>query len=359
MADKVGVMTMKVRNSERPVSTWLGGSSWVPKARRTNDRTMTIRVKDVIITRSAGARERTVRSRAISSVVEMFSGRVASFALSSRERPPFSGGREAAGAGRGGLSGAVCAQADPDGSSAQAMRHAPIHNPPLRITSASRSRAPGADGFSDFGQLVGDRCEHALLAGSLLVAEPLAERLAEFGPLGIVAPRGQAGAERRHLVRTRDFAQGREVLARRADHENARSDLDEEELLLRPQGLPGQDLDRAPGAEESGAPAEAAEQQQRPAEQPDDGEGSDDEAADAGAGVGPVLQEATAPGRILGGNGDRRGPGRRLVLRRPGGEGAFGAGRDGGRGERRRHRDRGVDGIGGGFLRRGQNGPRE
>src|SRR5260221_3146497 len=217
MAVIVGVITMNVRNSDRPVRTWLGGSSCVPRARRTNESTMTMRVKDVIMTRMAGARESTVSTSAICSVVEMFSGRVASFAPSSRAWPPFSAGRGEGETGREGLSGDDWAQAEADGQTARAMRHAPISNPPLRITSASLSGAPGADGFSDFGQFVGDRRKDALLARRFLVAEPFAERLAEFDALRIVALR-QARQERRHFVRPFEFAQGRELLAGRADH---------------------------------------------------------------------------------------------------------------------------------------------
>src|SRR5204863_3336848 len=102
MAWRVGVITMKVRNRARPVRTWLGGRSCVPRARRTNERTMTMRVKDVIRIRIAGARERTVRTIAISSVDVMFSGFVASLAPSSRLRPPFSAGREEEDTGFGG-----------------------------------------------------------------------------------------------------------------------------------------------------------------------------------------------------------------------------------------------------------------
>src|SRR5690242_10141777 len=111
---------MNVRNSERPVRTWLGGNSWVPSARRTNERTMTIRVKDVIMIRIAGARERTVRTIAIWSVEEMFSGFAASFAVSSTVGV-FSAGREAA--GFEGFS--AWAKAGRDGEQARAMRHAP------------------------------------------------------------------------------------------------------------------------------------------------------------------------------------------------------------------------------------------
>ena len=61
-----------------------------------------MRVKDVIRIRIAGARERTVRTIAISSVDVMFSGFVASLAPSSRLRPPFSAGREEEDTGFGG-----------------------------------------------------------------------------------------------------------------------------------------------------------------------------------------------------------------------------------------------------------------
>src|SRR3989338_6418328 len=53
-------MTKKVRKSERPMTTWLGDITWVPIAWRTNDSTITMRVKAVISTRIAGARLNTV-----------------------------------------------------------------------------------------------------------------------------------------------------------------------------------------------------------------------------------------------------------------------------------------------------------
>ena len=91
MAEKVGVMTMKLRMSESPVITWLGGRSCVLSARRTNERTITIRVNEVTMTRSAGASERTVTRNAISSVVEMFSRLVASLAWRTGSTRVFSG----------------------------------------------------------------------------------------------------------------------------------------------------------------------------------------------------------------------------------------------------------------------------
>jgi YD repeat-containing protein len=56
-----GAMTTPVRSRDRASTTCVGGTFWVPIACRTNDRTTTIRVNDVIETRIAGAIESTVR----------------------------------------------------------------------------------------------------------------------------------------------------------------------------------------------------------------------------------------------------------------------------------------------------------
>src|SRR5688572_33052231 len=66
-------MTRNVMNIESPISTWLGGSCWVPIAWRSSDSTMMIRVKLVIISRIAGASERTVIKMMICIADEKFS----------------------------------------------------------------------------------------------------------------------------------------------------------------------------------------------------------------------------------------------------------------------------------------------
>ena len=58
-----GAMTKPVRNSARPTSTGFGGVCCRPIAVRRKDRTITMRVKDVTMTTSDGARLSTVMSR--------------------------------------------------------------------------------------------------------------------------------------------------------------------------------------------------------------------------------------------------------------------------------------------------------
>src|SRR5450759_1222208 len=62
-----GCMMKNVSSSANPTSTWVGGTCWVPKAVRTNDSTMTIRVNDVTKTSKVGASVKTVSSRRICS----------------------------------------------------------------------------------------------------------------------------------------------------------------------------------------------------------------------------------------------------------------------------------------------------
>ena len=50
-----GAMTNNVRNSARPISTWFGGVWPAPSAWRRIDSTMTMRVKAVIISSTAGS----------------------------------------------------------------------------------------------------------------------------------------------------------------------------------------------------------------------------------------------------------------------------------------------------------------
>src|SRR5450830_68487 len=63
MRSNVGPMTKKVRNSASPIITWFGGADCVPSAWRSSDSTMTMRVKPVIISSTAG--------RKVSDVIRM------------------------------------------------------------------------------------------------------------------------------------------------------------------------------------------------------------------------------------------------------------------------------------------------
>jgi len=55
-------MMKKVRNSARPSNTWLGGEVWVPMAVRSSEKTMMMRVKQVIINSIAGRNDNAVSS---------------------------------------------------------------------------------------------------------------------------------------------------------------------------------------------------------------------------------------------------------------------------------------------------------
>ena len=57
---KVGLIINKVRNKARETRTILGGVELVARALRVMENTTTIRVKEVIITKMDGARDRTV-----------------------------------------------------------------------------------------------------------------------------------------------------------------------------------------------------------------------------------------------------------------------------------------------------------
>src|SRR3569623_1676060 len=59
---QTGVMINSVKNKPTDVITWLGGSCCVPKACRKSPSTITIRMKLVVISSTAGARLRTVSS---------------------------------------------------------------------------------------------------------------------------------------------------------------------------------------------------------------------------------------------------------------------------------------------------------
>src|ERR1700712_239705 len=61
----VGDITKKVRNSDSPVMTWLGGAACVPMAWRNSDSTMTMRVKPVIINRMAGRNDSAVKNSSV------------------------------------------------------------------------------------------------------------------------------------------------------------------------------------------------------------------------------------------------------------------------------------------------------
>ena len=58
-------MTKKVRNSDRPMITWLGGAVCVPSAMRSSDSTMTMRVKTVVSSSSAGRKPSAVRNSSV------------------------------------------------------------------------------------------------------------------------------------------------------------------------------------------------------------------------------------------------------------------------------------------------------
>ena len=55
-------MTNSVRNSDRPTTTWFGGACCVPMAWRNSDSTMTMRVKPVIISSTAGRKDSAVKN---------------------------------------------------------------------------------------------------------------------------------------------------------------------------------------------------------------------------------------------------------------------------------------------------------
>ena len=59
----VGAMTNRLRNNASPITTWFGGIDGRPSALRVSDSTMTMRVKLVSMTRSAGATASTVSRR--------------------------------------------------------------------------------------------------------------------------------------------------------------------------------------------------------------------------------------------------------------------------------------------------------
>src|SRR5581483_731784 len=61
--EKTGPMTNRVRNSARPISTWLGGTPLRFRALRVNPSTITIRVNDVSRMSMAGPSDTTVSSR--------------------------------------------------------------------------------------------------------------------------------------------------------------------------------------------------------------------------------------------------------------------------------------------------------
>ncbi len=56
-------MTKRLRNNERPITTWLGGIDGSPSALRVSESTITMRVKLVSMTSSAGATASTVSNR--------------------------------------------------------------------------------------------------------------------------------------------------------------------------------------------------------------------------------------------------------------------------------------------------------
>jgi hypothetical protein len=65
MRSKVGPITNRVRNSDRPMITWLGGDACVPRAMRSSDSTITMRVNEVIISSIAGRKLISVRNSSV------------------------------------------------------------------------------------------------------------------------------------------------------------------------------------------------------------------------------------------------------------------------------------------------------
>ena len=59
--ENVGAIVYKVRNNAKPIMATVGGMLWVVKARRIKARTITILVKDVIITKRLGKIARPVK----------------------------------------------------------------------------------------------------------------------------------------------------------------------------------------------------------------------------------------------------------------------------------------------------------
>ena len=58
-------MTNKVRNNDRPITTWLGGDDWVPSAWRIRLNTITMRVNPVIINNTAGKNDSAVKNSSV------------------------------------------------------------------------------------------------------------------------------------------------------------------------------------------------------------------------------------------------------------------------------------------------------
>src|SRR4051812_10400365 len=71
ICESVGLITNRLRNRARPTTTWLGGIDCNPRALRVSESTMTMRVKLVIIMRSAGA---TVSSVSATMIVMLWLG---------------------------------------------------------------------------------------------------------------------------------------------------------------------------------------------------------------------------------------------------------------------------------------------
>ena len=63
-----------VKNKDRPIMTWFGGIVDVANAVRVNDKTITIRVKDVIKIKILGANDNTVKTSSSLTDVETFVG---------------------------------------------------------------------------------------------------------------------------------------------------------------------------------------------------------------------------------------------------------------------------------------------
>ena len=55
-------MTKKVRNRDSPITTWFGGADCVPMAWRSSESTITMRVKPVIMSSTAGRKDKAVKN---------------------------------------------------------------------------------------------------------------------------------------------------------------------------------------------------------------------------------------------------------------------------------------------------------
>jgi hypothetical protein len=81
-------MMKSVRKKDRPVTTMLGGISWMDMALFIKERTMMIRVNEVMLRMMAGAKVKKVRNRTISTAELSFVGPEPVPKSTEREGPP-------------------------------------------------------------------------------------------------------------------------------------------------------------------------------------------------------------------------------------------------------------------------------